>query len=99
MKRLLTTCAGLIVAALLLFSTVTAFAQAPELYPSEGIPSSAGELLDVSMMGSRADYYICYTFRETGGKLTTYVFHVGGSRVTDSESMGFKLSHILHPVN
>jgi len=99
MKRLLVMCAGLFVAALLLFSAVTAMAQAPDLYPSESIPTSAGELLDVSVLGDRADYYICYTFREPGGKLSTYVFQVGGPRVTDASSMGFKLSHILHPMN
>ena len=99
MKRLFAICAGLFVAALLLFSAVTVSAQTPELYPSDSIPTSAGELLDVSVLGSRADYYICYTFREPGGKLTTYVFQVGGSRVTDVESMNFKLSHILHPMN
>lgn len=99
MKRLLAVCLALFVAAVLLFSAVTALAQAPDLYPSGSIPTSAGELLDVSMMGSRADYYICYTFREPGGKLTTYVFQVGGSRVTDVETMNFKLSHILHPMN
>jgi len=97
MKRLLAACVGLIATALLLFSAVTVTAQAPDLYPSESIPTSAGELLDVSVMGSRADYYICYTFREPGGKLTTYVFQVGGARVTDAASMDFRLSHTLHP--
>ena len=97
MKRFLAVCAGIFAAAVLLFSAVAAPAQTPELYPSDGIPTSAGELLDVSVMGSRADYYICYTFREPGGKLTTYVFQVGGPRVTDASSLDFRLSHILHP--
>jgi hypothetical protein len=98
MKRLSVILTGLILAAMLLLASVTAVAQAPDLYPSESIPTSAGELVDVSVLGSRADYYVCYTFREPGGKLTTYVFQVGGSRVTDASSMNFMLSHILHPM-
>ena len=62
MKRLSIACAGLIAGILLLFSTVTVMAQAPDLYPSESIPTSAGELLDVSVLGSRADYYISVSY-------------------------------------
>jgi|GEM_PF-2380134 len=98
MKRLSVILAGLILAAMLLLASVTAVAQAPDLYPSESIPTSAGELVDVSVLGSRADYYICYTFREPGGKLATYVFQVGGPRVTDVSTMDFRLTHILRPM-
>jgi len=99
MKRLSIVCMGLIAAALLFFSAAATTAQAADLYPTDSIPMGAGELVDVSTFGARADYYICYTFREPGGKLATYVFHVGGPRVTDSDNLDFRLSHILHPMN
>lgn len=76
-----------------------AFAEAPEIFPSESIPPGAGELVDVSTVGSSsANYLILYTFRDPYGKLVTYAFHVGGSRVSDAGDLTVRLSHIICPM-
>lgn len=83
---------------ILLFS-VTLFAEAPEIVPSETIPPGAGELINVSTVGaSNADYLILYTFRDPYGRLVTYAFHVGGSRVSGANALTVRLSHIIRPM-
>lgn len=78
---------------------VYAFAEAPEISPSESIPAGAGELVNVSTVGSStANYLILYTFRDPYGKLVTYAFHVGGSRVSGSGDLTVRLSHIIYPM-
>ena len=79
--------------------SVYAFAEAPELVPSEAIPAGAGELVNVSTVGSNtANYLILYTFRDPYGKLVTYAFLVGGSRVSGAEDLRVRLSHIILPM-
>jgi hypothetical protein len=76
-----------------------AFAEAPEIHPSESIPAGAGELVNVSTVGANsANYLILYTFRDPYGKLVTYAFHVGGSRVSSAGDLTVRLSHIIYPM-
>ncbi len=79
--------------------SIYAFAEAPEIAPSEAIPAGAGELVNVSTVGSsNANYLILYTFRDPYGKLVTYAFHVGGSRVSSAGDLRVRLSHIIRPM-
>ena len=93
MKRLILA----VTAVFILSFSVPAFAEAPELIPAEKIPPNAGELVGVSTVGSKADYYICYTFKDPYGGLVTYVYQVGGSRVTSASDLRIFLSHIIRP--
>lgn len=87
-------------AAVFIFSfSVSAFAEAPELIPADTIPPGAGELVNVSTVGSKADYYICYTFKNPYGGLVTYVYQVGGARVSGSSDLRIFLSHIIRPTD
>jgi hypothetical protein len=79
--------------------SVSAFAEAPELIPTEKIPSGAGELISVSTFGSKADYCICYTFKDPYGEIVTYVYQVGGARVTSASDLRVFLSHIIRPTD
>ena len=90
----------LALAAIFLLSfSVSAFAEAPDLIPTDTIPSGAGELVNVSTFGTKADYYICYTFEEPYGGLVTYVYQVGGARVSSASELRIFLSHIIRPTD
>ncbi len=86
-----------LVAIFLLSFSVSAFAEAPELIPADTIPPGAGELINVSTFGTKADYYICYTFKDPYGGIVTYVYQVGGSRVASASDLRIFLSHIIRP--
>jgi len=95
MKRFLSL---FVVICVLAFSGL-AFAGAPQLVPDVPIPASAGAVIDVSTVGNKADYYILYTCKDAFGKITTFVYSVGGSRITDASELTIRLSHVILPMD
>ena len=88
---------ALFVVLFLVSFSVLVFAEPPELIPDDSLPTGVGDLVAVSTFGSKSDYYICYTFQTAYGDVVTYVYHVGGPRVTGVSELGVSLSHIISP--
>ena len=80
-------------------STVTFAIDAMELVPADKIPSGAGELIGIDTVGVKANYYICYTFKDPYGKIVTYVYQVGGDRIKSAGDLSIFLSHIIRPMD